>query len=326
MDLREFLLWEQATRDCIDVKKIYVDMADDLIAGILLSQIVYWFLPDKQGKTKLRVEKDGHLWLAKGREDWWGECRIKPRQFDTAFKKLEEQKLVEKKTFKFNGDPTIHIRILWDKFLPRLQELIYQLEVAAAISTEEENQPRSLDSIGFYESVRTDLQAPIDDTTGFYESDKTESQIREFVLSKSVKTLTKNIDKDLKIEREREDAALTAPVSESDIEFEYLLLNEIVEYFYPKSRTGGDLRRLVDAADIWRMWRTKYRELTIYHVYAAVYTTNNSPRSTGYDATGIIIKRLEHAQELLIPIKQAAMNNVSNFKKSLTEKLARQTG
>lgn len=221
MDLKEFLLWEQATRDCIDVKKIYVDMADDLVAGILLSQIVYWFLPDKEGKTKLRVEKDGHLWLVKGREDWWDECRIKPRQFDTAFKKLEEQGLVEKKTFKFNGDPTIHIRILWDKFLSRLQELLYQLEVTAAVSTVEEEKTRILDFAGFNESVKTDLQ------------------IGEIVLSKSVKTITKNTDIDSKIEGEREDAVVTAPVSESDLEFEYLLLKEIVEYFYPKDRTGG---------------------------------------------------------------------------------------
>jgi hypothetical protein len=309
MDLKEFLLWEQATRDCIDVKKIYVDMADDLVAGILLSQIVYWFLPDKEGKTKLRVEKDGHLWLVKGREDWWDECRIKPRQFDTAFKKLEEQGLVEKKTFKFNGDPTIHIRILWDKFLSRLQELLYQLEVTAAVSTVEEEKTRILDFAGFNESVKTDLQ------------------IGEIVLSKSVKTITKNTDIDSKIEGEREDAVVTAPVSESDLEFEYLLLKEIVEYFYPKDRTGGDLRRYVDAADIWRMWRTKYRDLTIYHVYAAIYTTNHSPGSTGYDATAIIMKRLEHAQELLIPMKQAAMNNVSDFKRRLIEKMnSRQTG
>ncbi len=321
MDLKEFLLWEQATRDCIDVKKIYVDMADDLVAGILLSQIVYWFLPDKKGKTKLRVEKDGHLWLAKGREDWWDECRIKPRQFDTAFKKLEEQGLVEKKTFKFDGDPTIHIRILWDKFLPRLQVLLYQLEAAAAAAAEqeaqEEQQPKNLDIAGFYEMVKTELQAKNLDNTGFNESVKTESQIGEIVLSKSVKTLTENTDIDLKnIDREIGSYA-NAPSAPSELEHEYQLLETIVEYFYPRRSVNGNLNRYVTAMDIWRYWKTKHPELTIYHIYAVLYSVDHSPRTSQYDATSIICKLMSQAQTLLVPIKEAAMNNVYGFKKQV---------
>jgi hypothetical protein len=52
-----FLAWEAASRDTIDFKKIYVDMADDLVAGLLLSQVVYWFLPDRNGNLKLRVRR-----------------------------------------------------------------------------------------------------------------------------------------------------------------------------------------------------------------------------------------------------------------------------
>jgi DNA replication protein DnaD len=178
MDLNQFFRWEQASRDTIDVKKIYVDMADDLVAGILLSQIVYWFLPDKEGKTKLRVCKDGELWLVKGREDWWDECRIKPRQFDTAFNKLMEKGLVEKKTYKFNGNPTTHIRIIWDNFLATLH-----------IELDKFN---TFENTGFHESVKTNLQEVSVDNTGFYESVKTTSQNRDSVLSKSVKTLTEN--------------------------------------------------------------------------------------------------------------------------------------
>ena len=54
----QFLSWEAKSRDIIDFKKIYVDIADDLIAGLLLSQIIYWHLPNEHGKTKLRVQKD----------------------------------------------------------------------------------------------------------------------------------------------------------------------------------------------------------------------------------------------------------------------------
>jgi len=62
---------------------MYIDIAEDIIAGLLLSQIVYWYLPSKQdGKPKLRVKKDGEYWLAKNRVTTGGdECRIKPRQF-----------------------------------------------------------------------------------------------------------------------------------------------------------------------------------------------------------------------------------------------------
>lgn len=323
MDLKEFLLWEQATRDTIDVKKIYIDMADDLVAGILLSQIVYWFLPSKQGRTKLRVKKNGHLWLVKGREDWWDECRIKPRQFDTAFKKLEEQGLVEKKTLKYNSDPKIHIRILWDKFLPRLQELIYQHEVAATVSSDEEESTEILDYAGFYNLVKTENKAGTIENTGFHESVKTKSQIGEIVLPKSVKTITENTNKELKDrERERGSQAKALAESESSLEFDFNLLKEIIEHYYPRTQSM-DLNRLVDPFDIWRIWHTKYADLTIYHVYAAIYTTYNSPNSTQYDATSIICKRLEHAQQLLVPIKTAVMNNVHGFKKRLTETMNR---
>ena len=49
MTRQEFIAWEQVSRDTIDVKRCYVDIAGDLVAGILLSQIVYWHLPDKDG-------------------------------------------------------------------------------------------------------------------------------------------------------------------------------------------------------------------------------------------------------------------------------------
>jgi len=117
---QEFLAWEQMSRDTIDVKKVYIDIAEDLVAGILLSQIIYWYLPDQEGKTKLRVEKDGQLWLAKGREDWWEECRITPKQFDRAIKILQKKGLVEKKIFKFNGNPTTHIRLNFDVLIQYL--------------------------------------------------------------------------------------------------------------------------------------------------------------------------------------------------------------
>jgi len=117
--LVNFLAREQAENDGFYTKKMYIDIANgDLLAGILLSQIVYWYLPSKDSTaTKLRVVKDGELWLAKGRDDWWEECRITAYQFDRAIKVLCDIGIVEKKIFKFNGNPMIHVRIVPDKFL-----------------------------------------------------------------------------------------------------------------------------------------------------------------------------------------------------------------
>jgi hypothetical protein len=126
----EFLRWEEQSRDVIKVQRMYIDIAEDIIAGLLLSQIVYWYLPSKQdGKPKLRVKKDGEYWLAKNRNDWWDECRIKPRQFDNAFKKLEEKGLVEKRLYRFNGSPTIHIRLMPEVLLKCINSILQKSEI-----------------------------------------------------------------------------------------------------------------------------------------------------------------------------------------------------
>jgi hypothetical protein len=117
MNAAEFLAWEQSTRDTIDVKKIYIDISGDLVTGVLLSQIVYWNLPNKDGETKLRVISDDRLWIAKGREDWWKECRISPKQFDRSISILEEKNIVVTKLKKFNGAPIKHIYLNLDNLV-----------------------------------------------------------------------------------------------------------------------------------------------------------------------------------------------------------------
>lgn len=113
----KFLFWEAKSRDTIDFKKVYVDIAGDLVAGLLLSQIIYWYLPDEHGKTKLRVQKDGHLWIAKGRDDWWQEIRITAKQFDRASKILIDKGIIAKGHFRFDGFRMVHIRLDYDQFM-----------------------------------------------------------------------------------------------------------------------------------------------------------------------------------------------------------------
>jgi hypothetical protein len=124
-DQNSFLAWESRSRDTIEVKRCYVDVAGgDLIAGILLSQIIYWHLPDNEGQPRLRIERDGYKWLAKKRDDWWKECRITPKQFDTAIKLLESKNLIVTALYKFGNSPTKHIRIDWENFLELLNLVV----------------------------------------------------------------------------------------------------------------------------------------------------------------------------------------------------------
>jgi hypothetical protein len=113
----------------------YIDIAGDLVAGTLLSQIMYWFTPNSNGERKVKVLKDGHYWIAKRQEDWYQEIRITEKQYRTAIKKLEDKKLVIKKRYKFDGSPTTHIRPNY----PVLQEEIEKWKHAVMKEIEEKN-------------------------------------------------------------------------------------------------------------------------------------------------------------------------------------------
>jgi len=142
LDFDKFLRWEETSYDTIKVKRMYVDIAEDLVAGILLSQIIYWHLPSRQnGISKLRVKKGEYLWLAKGRDDWWDECRITARQFDRAINILADKDVIEKKIFRFNGSPMVHIRLKPESLMKY-------------INAEIDNKQREMD---FNESVKSNL-------------------------------------------------------------------------------------------------------------------------------------------------------------------------
>lgn len=123
----KFLLWELSARDMIDFKKIYVDMAGgDLNAGLMLSELVYWYLPPKQGESpnKLKVEHDGFFWIACRRYEWWERARLTPDKADAAIRALVKAGLVIKKVYKFYGNPTVHLRIATDLFMKSWGELV----------------------------------------------------------------------------------------------------------------------------------------------------------------------------------------------------------
>ena len=107
-EVKEFLEWERLSRDTIDVKRCYIDICGDVVTGLMLSQIIYWNLPGT-GDSKLCVERDGKIWLAKKRKDWWEECRISVKQVDRSLKILKDLGLIEVRLYQFSGLPTQHI-------------------------------------------------------------------------------------------------------------------------------------------------------------------------------------------------------------------------
>ncbi|MEW6400443.1 MAG: hypothetical protein AB1649_01515 [Chloroflexota bacterium] len=121
-EFEKYLQWEKATRDVLDVKRVYIDMAGDLVAGIVLSEILYWYQPNKNGESKLRVVKDGDYWIAIPRWEWWDRIRITPKQADRALSILKNDKqLIEAKRFRFNGEVAVHVKLKKAEFLAALE-------------------------------------------------------------------------------------------------------------------------------------------------------------------------------------------------------------
>ncbi|MBT9146754.1 MAG: hypothetical protein DDT32_00496 [Syntrophomonadaceae bacterium] len=54
-ELEQFLQWEEANQDTINIKRSYIDLTGDIVAGLLLSRIIYWHAQSKRGKTKWQV-------------------------------------------------------------------------------------------------------------------------------------------------------------------------------------------------------------------------------------------------------------------------------
>jgi len=116
--------------ETIDIKKVYIDVAGDILSGILLNQIIYWHLPnEEEGEPQLVIHKDSYEWLVKPEKEWWDELRLTVEQSVKALEDLEEKNLIVTKVCKVAGIPTTHIRINWDVFLKELKHTIKNTKV-----------------------------------------------------------------------------------------------------------------------------------------------------------------------------------------------------
>ena len=123
MTKNEFLYREQAYR-VIGVRvELIRAMEGDVLTGMLLSQIIYWHTPAHDGSSKLKVQQEGQLWLAKSYKEWHEEIQFSKKQTHRCLMLLESMGIIKLRIFKFNNAPTMHIQIVWDVLLPLLEKL-----------------------------------------------------------------------------------------------------------------------------------------------------------------------------------------------------------
>jgi hypothetical protein len=92
----------------VQLRPEYVRLAGDHATGTFLSQLVYWFAPDKNGQQKLQIQREGRYWLAKDYVEWDQECALSRKQVSRAVTVLRELGIIEVKLWKFNNAPTNH--------------------------------------------------------------------------------------------------------------------------------------------------------------------------------------------------------------------------
>ena len=72
----------------------YIDLTGDLTAAYLLSQIVFWYQRDKQGKPQIDCYLEGNYWIDRTYNEWATDLHLSAKQVRTAMDKLRKQGLV----------------------------------------------------------------------------------------------------------------------------------------------------------------------------------------------------------------------------------------
>jgi len=163
----KFAAMRLANDDAISIPRIYFDMvAGDFPAAAVLDEILFWTLPNKKtGRTALRVRKDGILWLAVARAEWWERKRLTERQADRGIERLIELGLVEKSLHRYNGHAQMHLRVCGRQFFSLYGEA---LQKGYLEGLEDENPVRELADLyammGMSDSPNGDTDSPNGDT------------------------------------------------------------------------------------------------------------------------------------------------------------------
>jgi hypothetical protein len=123
--LRKYAAMQAAAEETVGCQTIYVDIAGGLEDGFILDELIFFTLPRPEtGRSGLRVWKDGVLWMAVSRTEWWNRKRLTPKQADGAIKRLVKKELVFKDMFLFNKQKTTHLRLNVPEFFKRYTEIL----------------------------------------------------------------------------------------------------------------------------------------------------------------------------------------------------------
>ena len=117
MNFEQVLMLRRSSRKGVFLEMSIIDMCGgNILAGLMLSQILYWHEPDDNSKTRLRVCKNGKYWLAKKHSSWQEECRLTEDQARAALDLLKKMGFIDTMVARFDGNPTTHIALVKDKF------------------------------------------------------------------------------------------------------------------------------------------------------------------------------------------------------------------
>ena len=104
---------------------VYIDINEgNLHDAVVFAQIMYWHEPNREtGKTRLRVLKDGYWWLVKNHGDWESEVRISRRTVRNCLERIKGRGLIVYELHGHAGKKAPYIRVNWDVFKLRIEEL-----------------------------------------------------------------------------------------------------------------------------------------------------------------------------------------------------------
>ena len=86
----------------------FVPLTGSVSAAIVLSYLHGWF---KEEPTRLRVYREGKLWLVRNHREWTTDTGLSRKNLRTAANRLQRLGLIEMKVWKFDADPTMHYHL-----------------------------------------------------------------------------------------------------------------------------------------------------------------------------------------------------------------------
>ena len=130
-----------ASQRVIAFNPLFADVADDVIAGLMLSQLCYW--------SERTNRQDG--WFYKSRDEWFIEARLTRKNVETARKKLEKIGVI---SYQLMGVPAIgHYRVNYLILEAKIKEVYYKntnknnrLPESCQLDEDKKNSIKSTDS------------------------------------------------------------------------------------------------------------------------------------------------------------------------------------